>query len=100
MYGCFACVHVCSPCACSAGGGHKKVSDPLGLKLQVAESYLGCWKDYLKGEEEPPEWAAHLCCSTHINKSKENTVPLPACLYFLLVNTVMLLLPVFTDIRS
>jgi len=87
MYGCFAHVHVCSLCVYRVYGGHKNVSDPLGLKFQVTDSLLWMLKGLLEGEEESLEWATHLFCNTDINKSKENTVPLPACLYFLLVNT-------------
>jgi hypothetical protein len=35
MYVCFACMCVCAPCVYSAHRGHQKMSDPLGLQLQM-----------------------------------------------------------------
>ena len=44
----YFCKYVCAPCACSVLGDQKRVSDPLGLELQMAVSYhVGCWKQIL-----------------------------------------------------
>jgi len=39
MLGCFACVYVCVPLACSALGGQKRVLEPLGLELRMLMNY-------------------------------------------------------------
>ena len=44
VYGCFAYVHVCAPCACCVSGGQKRGSDPQGWsyrQLRAAVWVLG-----------------------------------------------------------
>lgn len=37
-HGCFFCLYVCTPCACSAHGSQKGASDSLGLELLTVVS--------------------------------------------------------------
>ena len=50
MYECFPWMYVCVPCACLMSESQKRMSDPLGLELQVVVSYhvdAGSWSQVL-----------------------------------------------------
>ena len=44
VYGCFACMHVCVPCAFSAHRSGKRASDTLGMKSDNCELSCGYWE--------------------------------------------------------
>ena len=44
VYGCFACMHVCVPCAFSAHRSGKRASDTLGMKSEDCELSCGYWE--------------------------------------------------------
>lgn len=74
MYGCFALLYVCVPCACSTHSGQKRVQNVLELELQVTvDRPNGCWElnsGFLQSASPLKNWASLSNPKMSIFKSK------------------------------